>query len=75
MAANIDPAFLATAAAADPRAAPASSDPVVATPENPSSFTDLSDDIINVALVNHDSDCTQSGSMVTTPIDPSSVVD
>ena len=65
---DIDPAFLAAAA-------PASPDPVVATPENPSSFTDLSDDVINAALVNHDSDCTQSGSMVTTPIDPSSVAD
>ena len=72
---DIDPALLAAAAAADPRAAPASPDPVVATPENPSSFTDLSDDDINAALVNHDSDCTQSGSMVTTPIDPSSFAD
>ena len=72
---DIDPAFLAAAAAADPRAAPASPDPVVATPENPSSFTDLSDDDINAAMLNHDSDCTQSGPMVTTPIDHSYFAD
>ena len=68
---DIDPAFLAAATAAVPHAvASVSPDPVVSSPEDPSSFADRSSGSLDAALLDYDSDCTQSATVPPNPSPP-----